>query len=118
MEAELLSEQQLRSLSRRLLNTMEKRCRIIPLNSLKDDRYSLKKPLFITIETDKNKIIASLDDIEAFSYADTEYEAINGLCSEIADLYEDLSFDREHLGPLPRKWLDYLDEVLERHENS
>jgi len=113
MEAELLTEKQLRALSRRLLNTMEKRCRIIPLNSLKDNRHILKKPLFITVETEKNTIIASLDDIEAFSYADTEYEAINGLCTEISELYEDLSSDREHLGPLPRKWLNYLDEVIE-----
>ncbi len=108
MEAEILSEKQLRSLSMKILNTIEKRYRIIPLNSLKHNRYFLKKPVFITLENDKDTIIASLDDIEAFSYADTEYEAINGLCEEITSLYEDLEGDRENLGPLPEKWLHYL----------
>ncbi|MHC9542166.1 MAG: hypothetical protein AB9903_21865 [Vulcanimicrobiota bacterium] len=112
MEAEIISEKQLRSLSMKILNTIEKRYRIIPLNSLKHNRYSLKKPVFITLENDKDKIIASLDDIEAFSYADTEYEAINGLCEEITNLYEDLDDDRENLGPLPQKWLHYLEELI------
>jgi hypothetical protein len=113
MEAEILNEKQLRSLSRKILSTMEKHYRIVPVNSLKDHRYILKKPILITLEIDKNTIIASLDDIEAFSYADTEYEAINGLCDEIMLLYQDLTEDKENLGPLPRKWLNYLEELID-----
>lgn len=75
--------------------------------------YILRKPLYITIEREKNKVIASLDDIESFAYADTEFEAINLLCEEIIYLYEDLKDDREKLGILPRKWLSYLEETIE-----
>jgi hypothetical protein len=57
-------------------------------------------------------VIASLDDIEAFAYADTKFEAINLLCEEIIILYEDLRSDRNLLGKLPIKWLDYLEEII------
>jgi hypothetical protein len=52
------------------------------------------------------------------SYADTEFEAVNRLCEEIVALYEDLRKNRENLGILPQKWLAFLDEVIEVHENS
>jgi hypothetical protein len=113
MEAHILSEKQYRSLSRRILNTLERRFRYLPLNSLKDSRYMLKKPVYIVLEKEKHRVIASLDDIEAFACADTEFEAINGLCEEIIEIYEDLCRDRGSLGPLPSRWLSYLEEIIE-----
>ena len=56
--------------------------------------------------------VASFDDIEAFAYADTEYEAINRLSEETINLYEDLKEDRENLGPLPLKWLAFLEGII------
>jgi hypothetical protein len=41
------------------------------------------------LEYDGDQVIACFDDIEAFSYADTEFEAIDMLCQEIVDLYDD-----------------------------
>ena len=41
-------------------------------------------------------VVASFDDIEAFAYVDTEYEAINRLSEETINLYEDLKEDREN----------------------
>ncbi len=58
-------------------------------------------------------MIASFDDIEAFSYADTTSEAINLLSDEIIQLFEDLMEDKDNLGALPRKWLQYLEEIIE-----
>jgi len=58
-------------------------------------------------------VIASFDDIEAFSYADTASEAINLLSDEIIQIFEDLMEDKENLGSLPRKWLQYLEEIIE-----
>jgi len=58
-------------------------------------------------------MIASFDDIEAFSYADTASEAIDLLCGEIIQVFEDLLKDKENLGTLPRKWLEYLEEIIE-----
>jgi len=58
-------------------------------------------------------VIANFEDIEAFSYADTASEATDLLCGEIIQVFEDLVEDRENLGTLPRKWLAYLEEIIE-----
>jgi hypothetical protein len=118
VQTDLLTDEQYKDFSRNLIKAVEGRCRILPLNSLKKSGYTLNKPIFITIETDGDAVIASLDDIEAFAYADTEFEAVNGLCEEIVALYADLRKNRENLGILPQKWLAFLDEVIEVHEIS
>ena len=113
MKTEILTEEQYKALSKRLVNAIEKHYKIIALNTLQCSDYILKKPIYITIEIEKDIVIASLDDIEAFAYADTEYEAINQLCEEIVSVYEDLTEDKVNLGRLPRKWLAFLEEVIE-----
>jgi hypothetical protein len=113
METNILTDEQYKMLSNKLINTLEKHYKIIPLNTLKNSHFVLKKPIYITIEKEKDVVIASLDDIEAFAYADTEFEAINRLCEEIVNIYEDLKEDRDKLGALPQKWLQYLEEVIE-----
>ena len=118
MQNEILTVEQYKDFSKNLIKAIESRCRIVPLNSLKKQGYTLNTPIYVTIETDEDAIIASLDDIEAFAYADTEFEAINGLCEEIVALYDDLRKNRGNLGILPQKWLEYLDEVITVHENS
>jgi len=113
MESKILTEEQYKILSKKLIDAIESRYKIIALNSLRHPHYILKKPVYITIEMEKDIVIASLDDIEAFAYADTEYEAINKLCDEISCIYEDLKNDKDNLGMLPRKWLAFLDEIIE-----
>ncbi|MEI6126021.1 MAG: hypothetical protein WCQ99_05645 [Pseudomonadota bacterium] len=108
----ILTDEQYRVLSRKLVNAIESNYKTVPLNTLKHSKYTLKKPVYITIEKDKNIVIAALDDIEAFAYADTEFEAINNLCVEIITIYEDLKSDRRNLGKLPQKWLEYLEEII------
>ncbi|OGP63189.1 MAG: hypothetical protein A2V65_01690 [Deltaproteobacteria bacterium RBG_13_49_15] len=115
---EILTERQCKNISRNLIKAVEGRYRIVPLNSLKKSGYTLNRPIYITIEKDKDAYIASLDDIEAFNYADTEFEAINGLCEEIIALYEDLRENRKNLGILPQRWLEYMDEAITMNESS
>lgn len=110
---EILTDKQYKVLSKKLIDTIERRYKVIPLNTLKHPQYSLKRPVYITIEIENDLVIASLDDIESFAYADTEFEAINSLCEEIINIYEDLKNDKENLGILPQKWLAYLEEVIE-----
>jgi hypothetical protein len=114
----ILTSEQYRDFSKNLIKAVEGRCRIVPINSLKKSGYTLNRPIHITIETDEDTVIASLDDIEAFVYADTEFEATNGLCDEIITIYEDLRANRDNLGILPEKWLSYLDSVITIHEKS
>ncbi|MDZ7696681.1 MAG: hypothetical protein U5R49_07085 [Deltaproteobacteria bacterium] len=118
MHLEMLTNEQYRDFSRKLIKALEGRCRIVPINSLKRSGYKLNQPIYITIEMDEDAVIASLDDIEAFAYGDTEFEAINALCDEIITLYEDLRGQRNKLGILPKKWLEFLDSVITIHEKS
>jgi len=113
MAQSLLTEKQYQDLTKKIIYSAEKRYRIIPLNSLKHTEYRLKQPVYIMLEFEKDMVIASFDDIETFSYAETESEAINQLCEEIVQLYEDLTEDKENLGVLPLAWLEYLEEVIE-----
>lgn len=114
MQTSILTDEQYKVLSKKLIDSMERHFKIIPLNTLKHHNYILKKPLYITLEIEKDIVIASLDDIEAFAYADTEFEAINRLCEEIINIYEDMQEDRENLGKLPKKWLAFLAEFIGR----
>jgi hypothetical protein len=113
MEIDILTDEQYNTLSKRLVNAIERHYKIIALNTLQSPGYILRKPIYITIEIEVDKVIASLDDIEAFAYADTEYEEISHLCKEIVSVYEDLKEDKDNLGKLPGKWLAFLDEVID-----
>lgn len=114
MQTSILTDEQYKVLSKKLITSIEKHFKIIALNTLKHHDYILKKPLYITIEIEKDIVIASLEDIEAFAYADTEFEAVNRLCEEIINIYEDLQEDKKKLGKLPKKWLAFLEEFIEK----
>ena len=116
MQTNILTDEQYKMLSKKLINSIERHFKIIPLNTLQHHKYILIKPVYITIEMEKDVIIASFDDIEAFAYADTEFEAINRLCEEIINIYKDLREDRENLGKFPKKWLAFLEEIIEKSE--
>ncbi len=112
MPAPVLSLEQYKDLSKQLVKAMGTQYKLVPLNSLKHPKYSLKALIYICLEFEDDRVIASLDDIEAFACADTEFEAINQLCNQIVLLYEDLKADKENLGSLPQKWLAYLEEII------
>ena len=113
MQESILTPDQYKDLSKKIIYAVDTKHRIIPLNSLKHHRYLLKTPIYVTLEFEEDKVIASFEDIEAFSYADTASEAINLLSDEIIQIFEDLLEDKENLGSLPRKWLQYLEEIIE-----
>lgn len=99
--------------ARKILKKIESNFKIIPLNSLRNMEYSLKYPIYITIEHENGHVIASFDDIEAFAYSDNEFEAVDLLCKEIITLFEDLMESKENLGPLPQKWLSILQNFIQ-----
>ncbi len=113
MQESILTPDQYKDLSKKIIHAVDTRYRIIPLNSLKHPKYHLKAPIHVTLEFEEDKVIASFDDIEAFSYADNASEAIDLLCGEIIQVFEDVQADKENLGTLPRKWLEYLEEIIE-----
>jgi hypothetical protein len=99
--------------ARKILKKIESNLKIVPLNSLRDDQYSLKYPIYITIEYEDDHVIAAFDDVEAFAYSDNEFEAVDLLCKEIVMLYSDLVENEDNLGPLPRKWLSILRDFIQ-----
>lgn len=113
MQESILTKNQYKDLSKKIIHSVDAQYRIIPLNSLKHPKYHLKAPIYITLEFEGEKVIASFDDIEAFSYADTTSEAIDLLCDEIIQIYEELNEDQENLGPLPHKWVHCLEDIIE-----
>ncbi|MEA3386820.1 MAG: hypothetical protein U9Q89_10325 [Thermodesulfobacteriota bacterium] len=113
MQASILTPNQYKDLSKKIIHAVDTRYKIIPLNSLKHPKYHLKSPAYITLEFEDEKVIASFDDIEAFSYADTASEAIDLLCDEITQIYEELNEDQENLGTLPNKWFHCLEDIIE-----
>jgi len=58
-------------------------------------------------------VIDSFYKIYTFSYANTVSKAINLLSAEIIQIFEDLLEDKENLGSPSRKWLQYLEEIIE-----
>ncbi len=112
MRQAVLTEQQYRDLTKQIVRSIEMKSRIVPLNTLNHPKYYLKTPVCISLEYDGDTVIAGFSDIEAFSFADTEYEAIGQLCEQIVMLFEDLASDEKALGPSPKKWLAYLREII------
>jgi hypothetical protein len=113
MGLETVESEKISFFARKILKKIESNFKIIPLNSLRNKKYSLKYPIYITIEYENGHVIASFDDIEAFAYSDNEFEAVDLLCSEIIALYDDLSENKENLGPLPQKWLSILQNFIQ-----
>lgn len=99
--------------AKKILKKIESNFKIIPLNSLRNEKYSLKYPIYITIEYEKDNVIASFDDVEAFAYSDNEFEAVDMLCKEIVVLYEDLEDNGANLGPLPQQWFSILKNFIQ-----
>jgi hypothetical protein len=113
MQESILTSEQYRNLSKEIINSVDRRFRIVPMNSLKHPKYHLKAPIYVNLEYEDEQVIASFDDIEAFAYAETESEAINQLSEEIINMYADLQEFQDKLGPLPNKWWQYLKEIIE-----
>ena len=113
MELQSVKSEKIAFYAREILKKIETNYRIIPINSLRNKQYSLKSPIYITIEYDNDQVIASFDDVEAFGYADNEFEAVDLLCKEIVILYEDLKKNKENLGVLPQKWLSILENFIQ-----
>ena len=84
----------------------------IIISSLSDERLTLKQPISIYIAKDNGGYIANYYDVEAVGFGDTVSEAINNLKENIIELYFDLVNDINNLGPLPKKWLVTLNEII------
>ena len=88
--------------------------KIVPFQQLRDERYVLLRPIWITLEYGTEVVTATCYDASAmFGHGDTEIEAIEDLCNALIQCYEDLSSDSDDkLGPLAKQLKNYLQTLV------
>lgn len=94
------------------------RQKTVYIQDLKHPNLELLKPLPVFLEFDAYTVIANYYDTESFGYGDSEYEALNDLCAEIAQTYLDLAEDPQSLGRLPARWWAHLQTVIRRRTDA
>jgi hypothetical protein len=109
--------EQIKAVAREAIAQVERQ-KTVYLQDLKHPNLVLRHPLPVFLEMDDEIYIANYYDTESFGSGDSEYEALNDLCLELAQTYLDLEADQGKLGPLPSKWWTHLQTVIERRPNA
>lgn len=79
---------------------------------LGDNKYELSTPLQIVLEEGDEETVARIPELNLYTSADTDSEAIQELKQEIIQLYDDLLGSERKLGPLPASWLQTLRNLV------
>ena len=111
-----ISSQDIKTALKEAVSSIE-RFHTVMIEDLKDDNLRLLKPIPVFIEYDRETVIANYYDTESFGYGDSEYEALNDLCRELVQTYNDLEEDKDNLGILPSKWRRHLQTVIGQRED-
>ncbi len=85
----------------------------IAIHGLASKKYTLRKPLFATLEDHTDEVVARLPEFDLYASGENEAEALAALQKEIVELYEDLLASEAELGELPASWLRDLGDHLE-----
>jgi len=111
--AELLTKQIIREVVRETLSQVLQQ-KTVYLEDLKHPELELIRPIPVFLEYDGEMVIANYYDTESYGYGDSEYEALDDLRLELAQVHLDLAEDADHLGPLPQQWWNNLQTVIQR----
>ncbi len=84
----------------------------IKIMSLGDDRIRLNREIPILLEVYNDEVVAKFIDAEVTGFGDTESEAIDHIKENIVSLYYELTEDENNLGPLPKRWLIVLRDII------
>lgn len=87
--------------------------RMLAINGLGSEKYSLRKPLLVTVEHYSDEVVARLPEFDIYASADNEADALASLRQDVMDLYEDLRESEAELGGLPASWLRDLRDCIE-----
>jgi len=91
------------------------------ISSLPDDRYVLRKPIAVTVSYEAEEVKAEIPDLELYSFANREKEAIHEVLKDFVDLCDDLlDISDEQLGKFPKRWKNILESmlILDGRENT
>ena len=84
----------------------------IKIINLGDDRISLNREIPILVEVYGDEVVAKFIDAEVTGFGETESEAIDHIKENIVSLYFELIEDENNLGPLPKRWLMVLRDII------
>ena len=90
----------------------EQKTKFVTIDALEHPKLKLRYPLSITIEKDRQNVIANYSEIESFGCGQTETEAISDLLSEITEIYHELEQGEAQLSSLSKKWWTHLQTVV------
>ena len=83
---------------------------IVPLQDLGDGRCFIH-PLYVAIDVVGDDYRATSNDLALIGTGDTEFEAVDDLREQVAELYESLAELRPDLGPHLANQLAFLDRL-------
>jgi len=87
--------------------------RNVEIDTLPSMRYRLSRPIMIIVSKEEGEIKAEIPDLELYTFASNEEEAIRELTQDLLDLCEDLlDISDEKLGQHPKKWKNYLKSII------
>ena len=86
----------------------------IYLEDLFHAELQLIHPIPIFIETEGDTVIANYPPTVSYGCGEAKSEALDDLRLELVDLYNDLLKNSDHLGPLPQKWWNHLQTIIQR----
>ncbi|MFV1976190.1 MAG: hypothetical protein ACC651_10610 [Candidatus Scalindua sp.] len=85
------------------------------IDTLINFNYELKTPIKVKIIKDTNGIVGDIEELELYSFGDSEFEVLRELNEEVVSLFEDLiKMEDKNLGKYPKKWKSILNQYVKR----
>lgn len=85
------------------------------IDTLINFNYTLKKPIKVKIIKSTSGVIGDIEELELYSFGDSEFEVLRELNEEVVSLFEDLTeIGNKNLGKYPRKWKSILNQYIKR----
>lgn len=85
----------------------------VKIISLGNERICLNREIPILLEVYSDEVIATFIDAEVTGFGETEAEALDHIKENIVSLYYELIEDENNLGPLPKRWLMVLRDIID-----
>lgn len=97
---------------KKIFSDKEPLVKTIEIASLGSENLELIRNIPVSLEIYDDEAIAEFVDVEAKGFGETESEALENLKNNLISLYCEIKEDEANLGPLPKKWLIVLKELI------
>lgn len=83
------------------------------IDTLINFNYTLKKPIKVKITKNTSGVIGDIEELELYSFGNSEFEVLRELNEEVVFLFEDLiEMEDRNLGKYPKKWKSILNKYI------